>query len=411
MHVVIIKRWSLGGESVHVPRIFHSRVFQTGLGVLLVFLIILVGQQIAFIFQPIMVVFNTLFFPFLIAGFLYFLLDPVVDWLQAHRIPRWCSVLVLYLMVALLLFFLFTTLGSALYREIERLIRDIPRQLDQLQAIIVSLQENPFVHQWMQEEPQFIDKAADQITTYLERLVTSLAGGVGRIFGSAAEAFLVVVAIPFILFYMLRDGQYWPTTFLDAVPEQHRRDISIVLKDVKWAVSSYIQGIVLICLSVGVLVYIGYRIIGLDYPLLLAFFSMITNVIPFLGPFIGSTLPIMFALLTKDSLWYPFGVFLAFYVIQLAESNFFTPKIVGGKVSMNPFMTILALFVGNFIWGLAGMILFIPGMAILKVIFDEIPGMEPYGFLLGHARTTAKEKTDRRGLRDQIRSVRGRFRI
>jgi predicted PurR-regulated permease PerM len=197
---------------------------------------------------------------------------------------------------------------------------------------------------------------------------------------------------------------------LMAFADRHREKVQNVIHRVKGVVQNYITGMFLVILILAVLNSIALYSLGVRHALLFAGFAAMLNVIPFLGPFIGATLPILYTLLTTDSLWVPFGVFLAFYFIQLAESNFFTPKIVGGRVSMNPLMTIIALFVGNFIWGLAGMILFIPGMAILKVIFDEVEGMQAWGFLLGDARE-ARAKKQRRTLMEQIQQVRGRFRV
>lgn len=112
--------------------------------------------------------------------------------------------------------------------------------------------------------------------------------------------------------------------------------------------------------------------------------AAVLTIIPYIGIFIGSLLPILFALVTKDSLWYPLGVALVFWFVQFLEGNFITPNIIGGRVSINPFAAILALFFGGMIWGPLGMILSIPVLAIIKVIFDVVKPLQPYGFLLGN---------------------------
>jgi predicted PurR-regulated permease PerM len=122
-----------------------------------------------------------------------------------------------------------------------------------------------------------------------------------------------------------------------AFPDRHQQRVSTIIMKVKLVVQNYISGMLMVILILAVLNSIALFSLGIKHALLFAVFAAMLNVIPFIGPFIGAVLPITYALLAKDSLWYPFGVFLAFYVIQLAESNFFTPKIVGGKVSMNPF--------------------------------------------------------------------------
>jgi predicted PurR-regulated permease PerM len=99
--------------------------------------------------------------------------------------------------------------------------------------------------------------------------------------------------------------------------------------------------------------------------------------------FIGSSLPVLYAFVSKDSLWYPLGVLILFNVIQALESSVFTPNIVGSRVSLNPFAAVLALIIGGQLWGPVGMILFIPFTAVLKVICDEVPALGPLGALLG----------------------------
>jgi len=137
-------------------------------------------------------------------------------------------------------------------------------------------------------------------------------------------------------------------------------------------------------LIVGVLNTTGLMILGIEHAMFFGALAAVLTIIPYIGVFIGSLLPILFALVTKDSLWYPVGVALIFWIVQFLEGNFITPNVVGGRVSINPFAAILALFFGGMIWGAIGMILSIPVLAITKVIFDTVPPLNPYGFLLGN---------------------------
>jgi predicted PurR-regulated permease PerM len=133
--------------------------------------------------------------------------------------------------------------------------------------------------------------------------------------------------------------------------------------------------------------------LGVGHAILFAAFAAILNIIPFVGPFLGAAFPILFALLTKDSLFYPAAVLGSFIVIQSVEGNILTPKIVGNNVSLNPLVTLVTLFIGASIWGVVGMILFIPMMAILKEIFCSIDGLEPYAYVLG----TGEKNEDKPG--------------
>jgi len=142
-------------------------------------------------------------------------------------------------------------------------------------------------------------------------------------------------------------------------------------------------GLSLIILIVAVLNTIGLLILGIDNAVLFGVMAAVLTLIPYIGILLGALLPVLFALFTKDSLWYPFGVVLIFMLIQFLEGNFLTPNIVGRQVSINPFAAILALIIGAMLLGLIGVMFALPVLAILKVICDEIVTLKPMGYLIG----------------------------
>ncbi len=123
--------------------------------------------------------------------------------------------------------------------------------------------------------------------------------------------------------------------------------------------------------------------LGIDYPFFFGFLCAFLLLIPYIGIIIGSILPALVALATKDSYWYAVGVIGIFSFIQFIEGNLITPKITGSKVSINAFVSILSIVVFAMLWGTAGMILALPITASLKVLFDHSPQFHAYGFLLG----------------------------
>ena len=124
-------------------------------------------------------------------------------------------------------------------------------------------------------------------------------------------------------------------------------------------------------------------ILGIEYAFLLGIISALVNVIPYIGGLVGVALPMIVALATKSSAWYAVYVLAAFYVIQLIDNNFIVPKIVASKVKINALFSIIVVFAGNALWGIPGMFLSIPLLAIVKLIFDHIEPLKPWGFLLG----------------------------
>jgi hypothetical protein len=134
---------------------------------------------------------------------------------------------------------------------------------------------------------------------------------------------------------------------------------------------------------VAILNTAGLMVLGLDYAWFFGTLASLLMLLPYIGIAIGSILPALFALAVKDSAWYAVGVVAWFQFVQFLEGNIITPNIVGSKVSINPLMAIIGILLGGMLFGLAGLILAMPFIATLKVIFDAIPSMEAFGFLIG----------------------------
>ena len=129
---------------------------------------------------------------------------------------------------------------------------------------------------------------------------------------------------------------------------------------------------------------IGLLMIGLDYSIFFAVFASFLTIIPFVGSILGMLPAVLYAFLFGGSLLLPVLVIVVFTIVQIIESSLLTPKIVGSRVSINPFVAIIVLLIGAEIWGIAGMILFIPLMGIIRVGFSQVKELEPYGYLLGN---------------------------
>ncbi|GIZ08416.1 AI-2E family transporter [Flavobacterium sp. UMI-01] len=149
---------------------------------------------------------------------------------------------------------------------------------------------------------------------------------------------------------------------------------------------NYLVGLVSVMVIVGFLNSIGLLFLGIDYPFFFGFFCALLLLVPYIGIIIGSLIPALVALATKDSYWYAVGVIGIFGFIQFIEGNFITPKITGNKVSLNAFVSILSIVLFSMLWGIPGMILALPITASLKVIFDNSTHLQAVGFLLGEAK-------------------------
>ncbi len=357
-----------------MAEMFKSKLFRAGVWILLIFLIILVGTQISFVFTPFAVIMKTLFFPFLIAGFLYFLLHPFVNWLQTKKIPRGIAIFLIYLVFFGILGLIAAFIGPVLQREVTRLIVEAPEIINMLRDNLISLQKNPVIARVVEEEPQLMEETANWLTNVLNNLFSIVLQNVVSFFDFAADLFVVIVTVPFILYYTLKDGHRWPEILYRYLPEKYAGDIQHTMRKMNNTISSYIQGIFVVCVCVGILVYVGYLIIGLDYPLLLATFAMFTNVIPFLGPVIGIIPGIIVAALHSPLM--VLKVVAIVVVVQQVESLLISPQVMGKKLAIGPLTVILVILVSGRMAGLLGMILALPTFMILKIITSHI-----YNFL------------------------------
>lgn len=202
-------------------------------------------------------------------------------------------------------------------------------------------------------------------------------------FGSAGSVLASLVLIPLYVFFLLYYRDFFREFFFRAFASSEKQVIHDTLNKIYGVVQNYLLGLVTVMAIVAVLNTTGLWVLGIQYAWFFGTLASLLLLIPYIGIAIGSLLPALFALATKDSGWYAVGVIGWFQVVQFLEGNFITPNIVGGKVSINPLMAIISLLLGGLLFGLPGLILALPFTAVLKVILEASPATEPYGFLIG----------------------------
>jgi predicted PurR-regulated permease PerM len=195
--------------------------------------------------------------------------------------------------------------------------------------------------------------------------------------------FNILGLVPVYVFLLL----LYRTSFRDFIlfvsPVERHRTLSRVIQQIQRVVQNYVIGLFTVMAIIAVMNSAALFIIGVDYAIFFGFFAAFLMIIPYIGLIIGSLLPAVFCLLTHDSPWDAVAVIGAMGFIQFLEGNFITPRITGNKVQVNALAAIIALVVGGALWGTAGLIIFMPFVAILKVIFDNVDFLKPYGVLLG----------------------------
>ena len=175
-------------------------------------------------------------------------------------------------------------------------------------------------------------------------------------------------------------------------PKEHRNNAFKMFKSVQQVGQKYLFGMFMIVLILGFVNSIGLWIIGIDSPFLFGFLAAVLAIIPYVGTIAGAAIPILYSFMTYDSLWMPIAIAAFFWFVQVIESNFLTPKIVGGNLKVNALAAILSIIIGASVWGVAGMILFLPFTAMLKVVCEEYTELKPIAMLIGEQNDNKSKK-------------------
>jgi predicted PurR-regulated permease PerM len=206
---------------------------------------------------------------------------------------------------------------------------------------------------------------------------------IGDTLVEAGEMIVVSMLLPVYLFMIL----YYKPLLVEFIrrlfKSEHQSTVTSILASSKNIIQTYLVGLFFELVIVAVLNSAGLLLLGIEYAIILGVIGAFLNLIPYIGGIIAIALPMAIAFVTKDSLTYPILVFFVYLFIQFVDNNFIVPKIVAARVRINALISVIAVLIGGALWGIAGMFLSIPVIAILKVIFDHIESLKPWGYLLG----------------------------
>lgn len=298
--------------------------------------------------------------------FFAFSLYPISNWFEKKRLPRGFAItLTIILISAIALSVLYSLINQVL-----GLILDIPEISESFNKKISAYFIN--LGGMVGMEGATIPSISSFFTA--ENINATLLG--------AGKSLTLAGIVPLFIFLMLYYTDFY-REFLKKISGEDNNSILVWIDDSGKVIQSYLVGMTIVTGIVSVMSGLFFYFIGIKYYVLFALFIAVMNLIPFVGVIISSYLVVFYVLLTTDSLFYPFFTLFVLWIIQLTENYLITPLIVGSKVKVNTMVVILAILIGGSLWGVSGMILFIPLMGVLKITFDRIPSLAPYGYLLG----------------------------
>ncbi len=319
--------------------------------------------------------------PLLAAFLVALILEPMASHFERFKMSRMLSTVVSILLVFIVLSLLFVFF-SAQIASITRSFGDLHPQWNDL---LERGQET--IEQWLgvdtNAQLDFMKKGLGDV---LKNSANFMSTTVSATAGLLSAGVLFLLSLFFFLYY-----RSFLLAFLYKVfKSQNHEALGVALVKIKTVVRKYILGLLLVILIVGLLNTVGLASLGIEHALFFGVLAAALTVIPYIGIALGSLLPIVFALITKDSAWYALGVVGVFGLVQVLEGNVLTPNIIGNQVSINPFAAIIGLFLGGMVLGTLGMIVAIPLLAITKVICESVEAWQPIAFLIGEPPTEPK---------------------
>lgn len=324
--------------------------------------------------------FSNILMPILFSGLASLIFLPIVKFWQRIGLNNGLSVLFTVLLVTLFI------VGGVfvIIIQSQEIVEEIPA-LMQSNKDFLNISNFDFSSEAVKE---YINEHSDTIQENLKSLKGGIISFMEGGFNGLKNTFLFLITCPIYIFFMLlyRDNVYRFVIEFQRKGKEAKESEKMI-DEVKMSLYHYLKGLFLVMLTVGTLTALGLFFLGIKYALFLGILTALLTPIPYIGVVISALIPMTIALLTKDSIWYTVGVLGIFALVQFAEGNFITPRIMGNSVNINPLIILLSIVILGSISGLIGLILTVPILAILKVIVDHYPQLKPWSYLLEDEKT------------------------
>lgn len=312
--------------------------------------------------------------PFIFAIIISIVLHPVVNFFVGKKINR-----ILAIFITLILTILFiATLGAFIFSQAMGFSESWPKMVDKFMDIF---------NQTISLASGYFDISPEKINAWVAKseseLINNSTNTIGQTLVNVGSGLVVLFIIPVYIFMLLFYHPLLIEFFRRVFGASLRSEVSQIISQIKTVIQRYLTGLAIEAVIIATLNSVSLLILGIQYAILIGIIGALVNVIPYIGGIVAVALPMIIALATKTSPWFAFYVLAIYYVIQMIDNHYIIPFIVASKVKINALVSIIAVLAFGALWGLPGMFLSIPLIAIIKVIFDHIEPLKPWGFLLG----------------------------
>jgi predicted PurR-regulated permease PerM len=311
--------------------------------------------------------------PLIFASMLAMLMAPVCRALDGRKWPRAlsCVVCIFILLVIML------AVISVVSAQIVSFSDNLPELERRVNLMLERIQT--FIYRNFNMSPgEQMEYLKNQGQTLAESAGSYVGAVVGGVLGMIGNAGIILV----LTFLMLYNKEMYENFFIKLYKEQGTSDMKKILSDITLVSQQYLTGRIISMSIQAALFSTGLLIIGVENAILLGCIAGLLTIIPYIGPYVGGAFPVMMSLITGDSLQQTLWVIILLVIVQFFDNTFVEPNVVGGKVKLGALATIVAIIIGGMLWGVMGMILFIPMLGIVKIVFDHVPELEPYAYII-----------------------------
>lgn len=341
----------------------RNLIFTLIAGVLLGALIF-IFYHVRFIFDPLLIIFKTVFAPVLLALILYYLLDPIVNYFEKKGVKRIISILGIVVVLLLLLGAFSVWAVPRIYNQTTSLVNDFPKHIDNFNHTLLQLAAGTALESPVEEIFGSLEDIVYQIINTLSNSLGDIQTFVGSLFSTVSGFFVILFTAPIITFFLLKDAHHFHSYFLKLLPPKFRDDSNELGAILNSQVGDYLKGQFIVALANGVIVFVGFLIIGMPYSLPLAILVTVTSIIPYIGPFIAFVPCGVIALLHSFQML--IGLIIVWIVEQVLNGNVIEPKVLGDQLKVHPVTIVLVLLVMGNLFGLFGLVFGIPTYTVFK---------------------------------------------
>ncbi|MDF2928158.1 MAG: hypothetical protein K0Q75_396 [Anaerospora sp.] len=316
---------------------------------------------------------TSIYLPVILALILSFLLNSVVDCFVSlpkrwgkRQMPRSIAVLLSFVVAIFAIVLAALFIVFPFIQEFDKFVIDLPGLVRRIQFLLVVIEQQATAMELPDNVRDLLNQGIANMASFSVEMAKRI---LNAVFGFASQAVELVV-VPVLTYYLLKDWRSLQSGLINAFSVQYRQQLQNVTNEMGNVISGYIRGQIVISIIMGILVFSGMYLLGVDYPLVLGLLATLTETIPIVGPIIGAIPAILLAYIAAPAL--AVKVIIFYILIQQIENHLIVPNIMGHTIDLHPILVVVSLLIGGHIYGVVGMMLAVPVTALLRVIIRHL---------------------------------------